>query len=282
MGELVTVDLTDVAEYINAEHALAQECMTTAVQHAINCGKALIDAKSQCKHGEFIRWIESNMKFKRITAHNYMKLASNVQRVEHLEEATSLRQAMRMLSDSEDEEGDSEEPEKRESTGSFHVSNKENDWYTPPEYIEASRSVLGDIDLDPATSDFAQQTVKAKQYYTKEDNSLDKPWHGKVWMNPPYSMPEIKQFAEKIVQEFQDGRVSEAIVLTNNSSDTNWFHALLGTAGIACFPSSRVKFYNPDSEVMATRQGQTLFYFGDNRERFSEVFAQFGAIVEKL
>jgi hypothetical protein len=166
---------------------------------------------------------------------------------------------------------------KRESTGDFHVSNKENDWYTPPEYIEASRAVLGDIDLDPATSDFAQQTVKAKQYYTKEDNSLDKPWHGKVWMNPPYSMPEIKQFAEKIVQEFQDGRVSEAIVLTNNSSD-----ALLGTAGIACFPSSRVKFYNPDSEVMATRQGQTLFYFGDNRERFSEVFAQFGAIVEKL
>ncbi len=281
MGELVTVDLTDVAEYINKEYELAQECATSAVEHAINCGKALIDAKAQCKHGQWMTWLAGHVSFTPKTAAEYMRLANaNLTHALNLDEATSIRSALKLLNSGDEEESDL--AEKRESTGSFHISNKENDWYTPPEYIEASRAVLGDIDLDPATSDFAQQTVKAKRYYTKADNSLDKPWHGKVWMNPPYSMPEIKQFAEKIVQEFQDGRVSEAIVLTNNSSDTNWFHALLGTAGIACFPSSRVKFYNPDSEVMATRQGQTLFYFGDNRERFSEVFSQFGAIVEKL
>lgn len=168
-----------------------------------------------------------------------------------------------------------------QSTGSFHVSTGENDWYTPEDYIQAARSVLGEIDLDPATSEIAQKIVGAKQYYTKETDGLDKAWAGRVWMNPPYSMPEIKGFAEKLVSEFETGGVTEAIVLTNNSSDTQWFHTLLNASGIACLPTSRVKFYNPDSEVMATRQGQTLFYFGNNKEKFAEVFSSFGAIVEK-
>ncbi len=168
-----------------------------------------------------------------------------------------------------------------ESTGSFHISTGENDWYTPEEYIDAARCVLGDIDLDPATSEVAQAVVKAKQYFTKETDGLSKEWNGRVWLNPPYSMPDIQCFVEKIVDEFTSGKVSEAIVLTNNSSDTRWFHALLNSSGIACLPTSRVKFYNPDSEVMATRQGQTLFYFGENKAKFSEVFSSFGAIVEK-
>lgn len=168
-----------------------------------------------------------------------------------------------------------------QSTGSFHVSSGENDWYTPEDYIEAAKSVLGEIDLDPATSEVAQKIVGAKRYYTKEIDGLDKAWKGRVWMNPPYSMPEIKGFAEKLVSEFESGGVTEAIVLTNNSSDTQWFHTLLNASGIACLPTSRVKFYNPDSEVMATRQGQTLFYFGENKAKFAEVFSSFGAIVEK-
>lgn len=172
-------------------------------------------------------------------------------------------------------------PKQTQSTGSFHVSTGENDWYTPEDYIEAAKSVLGEIDLDPATSEVAQKIVGANRYYTKEMDGLDKAWEGRVWMNPPYSMPEIKGFAEKIVSEFHSGNVSEAIVLTNNSSDTQWFHTLLNASGIACLPTSRVKFYNPDSEVMATRQGQTLFYFGENKAKFAEVFSSFGAIVEK-
>jgi hypothetical protein len=38
----------------------------------------------------------------------------------------------------------------------------ENEWYTPKQYIEAARKVLGEIDLDPATSEKAQETIGAK------------------------------------------------------------------------------------------------------------------------
>lgn len=70
-----------------------------------------------------------------------------------------------------------------------HVTNNSNDdeWYTPAQYIEAARKVLGTIDLDPASNDFANETVKATTYYTEETDGLAQEWYGNIWMNPPYS-----------------------------------------------------------------------------------------------
>jgi ParB family chromosome partitioning protein len=48
------------------------------------------------------------------------------------------------------------------------------EWYTPPEYIEAARAVRGEIDLDPASSDIAQKTVKALHYFTLDDDGLNR------------------------------------------------------------------------------------------------------------
>jgi len=37
-----------------------------------------------------------------------------------------------------------------------------NNWYTPARYIEAARTVLGEIDLDPASDARGQSVVQAK------------------------------------------------------------------------------------------------------------------------
>jgi hypothetical protein len=62
----------------------------------------------------------------------------------------------------------------------------EIEWYTPPEYLERVRAVLGCIDLDPASSKVAQKTVKANRYFTKVEDALNREWHGRIYMNPPY------------------------------------------------------------------------------------------------
>jgi hypothetical protein len=161
------------------------------------------------------------------------------------------------------------------STGSRHSSSKANDWYTPPEYIESARKVLGTIRLDPATSPLAQETVQAEIFYTEETNGLGHVWEGPVWMNPPYSMPEINYFVEKLLSE----DVSDWIVLTNNSSDTTWFHNLAKACNLMCFTQGRVGFLNVQGEKMATRQGQSFFYKGDKPDLFKEEFEGYGLIV---
>lgn len=159
---------------------------------------------------------------------------------------------------------------------SYHVSDDSYDWYTPAEYIEAAREVMGGIDLDPATSEEAQVTVRAGEYYTKHHNGLEHPWVGRVWLNPPYNVPLIGQFVDKVVGEYEAGQVESAIVLTNNSTDTAWFHKLL--AYPVCLTRGRIRFWSGE-ETLATRQGQALFYLGHNKDSFAKVFSQFGEVM---
>jgi hypothetical protein len=48
----------------------------------------------------------------------------------------------------------------------------QNDWRTPRKYLDAVREVMGAIDLDPASSKEANETVQAKKFYTEADNGL--------------------------------------------------------------------------------------------------------------
>ena len=154
----------------------------------------------------------------------------------------------------------------------------ENEWYTPDEYLEAARRVLGGIDLDPASSEIANQRVKAKRFFTIDDDGLARDWAGKVWMNPPYSQPHIRLFAEKLVDEFQAGRVSEAIALTHNYTDTAWFHIMAQACTAICFTRGRIGFLSPEGKKAAPTQGQAFFYFGTHPDRFADAFAGVGFV----
>lgn len=154
----------------------------------------------------------------------------------------------------------------------------QNEWYTPQAHIDLAREVLEEIDLDPATSPQAQETVQANTFYTAEDNGLEKEWHGKVWMNPPYSQPAIQQFIEKLIKEYSEGRVTEAIVLTHNYTDTAWFHLAASQCKAVCFTRGRIGFLSPEGEKAAPTQGQAFIYYGDNLQKFTESFKNVGVV----
>ena len=155
----------------------------------------------------------------------------------------------------------------------------ENEWYTPIRYIDAVRDFYGGtIELDAASSEHAQQTIQAERYFTKDDDALSQEWHGRVWLNPPYAQPAMAEFVSKLIAEHAAGRVTEAVLLTHNYTDTAWFHAIAEAASAICFTRGRIRFYNTKDEEASPTQGQAFSYFGGNLAEFVEVFRQFGFV----
>lgn len=164
--------------------------------------------------------------------------------------------------------------EKEKPHVTFNSGN--NEWYTPEKYIEMARAVLGEIELDPASSETANKTVKADCFYTEQDDGLSRPWYGKVWMNPPYGTDLIGKFTEKFADEYMAGSITEGIVLVNNATETAWFSYLVEAAAAVVFPHGRIRYYSPTKESNAPLQGQAFIYFGLNPEKFLDVFGGVG------
>jgi hypothetical protein len=157
----------------------------------------------------------------------------------------------------------------------------ENEWFTPEQYIELARQVLGDIDLDPASSFEAQKIIQAKKYFDKDTDGLKERWHGRVYLNPPYGPPLISRFISKLHEEWTAGHIEAAITLTHNYTDTRWFQSkLVPIASAICFTSGRVKFYEGD-HVAAPTQGQAFVYLGNDPGLFVEVFKEIGFVVSE-
>lgn len=170
-------------------------------------------------------------------------------------------------------------PEK--ATHQLISQSNSNEWYTPPEYIESARNVMGIIDLDPASNDVAQGWIKAKLFYTSSDSGLDHEWNGKVWLNPPYGQ-FAGAFVTKLVTEMERGGVNEAIVLVNShATDTLWFAPLW--QGLLCFTNHRINFQKPDTDVTTgSTHGSVFVYFGTHETEFIREFSQWGTIVRKV
>jgi ParB family chromosome partitioning protein len=139
---------------------------------------------------------------------------------------------------------------------------------------------MGDIDLDPASSELANQIVDAAEYYTKDDDGLQHNWYGRVWLNPPYAQPLVSQFCETVVQEYKDGNISQACVLTNNATETSFGQRLLSECSAVCFPSGRIRFIDKNGNPSgAPLQGQMVVYLGKSVSAFHAEFEQFGIVV---
>lgn len=165
--------------------------------------------------------------------------------------------------------------------GSHNLSGK-IEWYTPKQYIDMAVAVMGTIDCDPCTSELAQKTVCAAKHFTIEDDGLTKQWTGNVWLNPPYASAIIKKFVDKLLAHLGDGSVTQAIMLTHNNADTQWFHKAAIACASACFTRGRVRFYDEHGTANSPTHGHVFMYFGRRRRRFENVFQNTGWIARGI
>lgn len=157
-----------------------------------------------------------------------------------------------------------------------------SEWYTPAEYIEAARAAMGGIDLDPASCAQANRTVRAAAYFDREADGLRQQWHGRIWLNPPYSdyAGQAAQWAAKLLAEHQSDRVQQAVLLVNLSTAYQSAMQEVARAGLVCMVNRRIRFVSAggDDDRRPT-QANVLFYLGERRQAFAEHFERFGAVL---
>lgn len=186
------------------------------------------------------------------------------------------------------------------------------EWYTPVHIIEAARRCMGGIDLDPASCENANQTVKAASYFTLADNGLSLPWYGRVWMNHPFSdeeypckpkckkerckpkespadkrhrghcihtyQPGNRDWINKLMAEYGTGNISQACCICFASTSEAWFQPLFDFP--QCYLSPRVHYLGPDGKpVKGCTKGSVVTYLGTNISAFVREFSGLGRVM---
>jgi len=189
-----------------------------------------------------------------------------------------------------------DKPLTRKAVTTPHVTKNtgNNEWYTPPVILAAARAAMGGIDLDPASSVKAQETVQAARFFTAEDDGLAQQWAGNVWLNPPYANSLVGRFVDKLISEWEAGRVRQALVLVNNATETAWAQRLLTAASAVCFIRGRVRYLDATGKPANTPlQGQMVVHLGEAwpsgglrapgtpRRQFGDAFEVLGTVMAR-
>jgi hypothetical protein len=126
--------LADLAVRIKLEHAAYGDATRKGVEHAMAAGDLLLEAKAQLKaqlgHGQWLPWLTERCELSVRSAQLYMRLARNRSEIEgkyatvaHL---TLQAAASSLLAPSDGGDGA-----------------EKNEWYTPKEWIDSARAVMG-------------------------------------------------------------------------------------------------------------------------------------------
>lgn len=137
--------------------------------------------------------------------------------------------------------------------GTWEAAGQSDEWYTPKYVFDALDCRF---DLDVAAPLRGPRHVPADTYIY--DYSLRKPWHGFVWMNPPFGgrngiSPWLDRF-------FEHG---SGIALTPDRTSAPWWQKAAKRADAIMFVAGKIKFERPDGSIgKSPGTGTTLLAIG--------------------
>ncbi|SRR6266852_7338913 len=149
-----------------------------------------------------------------------------------------------------------------------------DEYQTPKKYIKAAKLVMGSIDLDAASSKINNQRLWIPNYCSIESSGLERDWFGNVWLNPPYSKPNLTLFTNYLLDQYRN--FNQLTYLVPSYTSEKWYQKCLTLMSAFCLPNHRIN-HSIDGKIKDTpRFSSTFFYFGNNPIKFQEVFSQFG------
>jgi phage N-6-adenine-methyltransferase len=113
---------------------------------------------------------------------------------------------------------------------------------------------FGTFDLDPCAE---HHTAKAECYYTIDEDGLQKPWFGRVFVNPPYSKPG--PWCLRARQAVDSGEASLVVMLLPASVDTRWFHQLVLPYAQLRFIQGRIRFFGWEGTPIPAPKAPSIF-----------------------
>jgi hypothetical protein len=126
-----------------------------------------------------------------------------------------------------------------------------DDYYTPPYIFEA----LGlDYDLDVCSPPGGSPWIPAKRFLSVIDDGLETEWHGRVWMNPPYSKPT--PWIHKWIKH------NNGVGLVPMSKAA-WFNVLWGNPDVSIMSmDNQLKFMTPSGDAKGIFMPTVLIAIG--------------------
>ena len=135
---------------------------------------------------------------------------------------------------------------------------KSDTWLTPPEILLA----LGPFDLDPCAAPFPRPWPTAAEMWTRTDLPLERPWHGRVWLNPPFG-PKAVVLA--FMRRMAAHNTGIALLFARTETEL-FFETVWERASAVLFLKSRPHFHRPDGSRARANSGApvVLIAYGES------------------
>jgi DNA N-6-adenine-methyltransferase (Dam) len=117
---------------------------------------------------------------------------------------------------------------------------------------------LGEFELDPCAADPRPWSC-ARVNYTERDDGLSRPWHGRIFLNPPFDRFVVGRWIRKL------GDHGRGIALLHARVETSWFQPVWKHASGILFLEKRIKFCRIDGTEQPFNSGAppVLAAFGE-------------------
>ena len=168
------------------------------------------------------------------------------------------------------------------------VNTLSQSWGTPHKYVKAVKDVFGGyIDLDPCTNEYSIVHAKVEYSLPKHDG-LKESWDfPTIYVNPPYGIDKergttIKNWLAKCVHAHEEYHSEILALVPVATNTTHWKRFVFTKARAICFLyDTRLRFLEDGKDIgKGAPMSCAMIYWGDNLDKFYEVFIQHGAVVD--